>query len=78
MKKKKISNYPLFFKSDSIKTYWGEIVSEEYSFKIHIRGVGTFEIFGRLTAETDGDKVWLSGTHPDEEEEKVVEGELEA
>jgi len=76
MKKKKISNYPSA--EGFIKTYWGEIIAKRDSFAIRIGGVGTFEIFGRLTAETDGDKVWLSGTHPDEEEEKVIEGELEA
>jgi len=75
MKKKKISNY--FFKRDSIQTYWGEIVSKRDSFLIRIGGVGTFEVFGNLTAETDGDKVWLSGTQPDKEK-KVIEGELEA
>jgi hypothetical protein len=75
MKKKKISNYT--YPKGSIKTYWGEITAKRDSFLIIIGGVGTFEVFGQLTAETDGDKVWLSGKRF-EEEKKVIEGELEA
>jgi hypothetical protein len=76
MEKKKIYSYT--YPKGSIRTYWGEIIAKRDSLLIRIGGVGTFEVFGNLTAETDGDKVWISGTRPDEEEKKVIEGELEA
>jgi len=81
--KRFITNYPYAYDKywcdtgGIIRTSWGEIVAKEFSFEFRIKGLGTIEVFGWLTAERKRNKIFVEGTTYNESK-KVIEAELEA